>query len=379
MKTHFFNYLRFTRAERNGTIALLLLATLIFAIPEITRFKRPQTPTDFRPFQTEIQAFKTALKSEGAPAPFAGETLFDFDPNTASFEDFIHLGLSKKVAGTICKYREKGGKFREPADFQKIWSLDKQDYERLLPYLHIPSMAETPIKNELSPAVAEGFPFDPNTASEAELFRLGLPNRTVQSILHYRDKGGQFRKKEDLEKIYTLNAEDYARIAPFATFLGAASTASSSPAVAYAGFGTQAKKTGEIGPVDINTAGVDVWRTLPGIGEIRARQLVSYREKLGGFVSVDQVAEMRGLPDSIFQNIKTHLVWNAGALNKINLNEASMEELDAHPYISRRQAELIVAYREQHGAFASPDDIGKMRAIADPVWLARIKPYLGTN
>ncbi len=374
MKTRLFNYLRFTRSERNGTLALFLLAALLFAIPEITHRLRLRDSTDFSAFRAETSAFRTSIENL---AEEPSEGLFAFDPNSASFDAFVRLGLSEKVANIICNYRDKGGDFREPADFQKIWSLKKTDYERLLPYIHIESKDEKKAETRSEKPQAELFAFDPNTATEADLFRLGLPSRTVKSILNYRTKGGQFRKKEDLEKIYTLGEDDYSRLAPYATFSESHASAYTTQPVAYAG-GAGAKSFAK-GPVDINRASVEAWRALPGIGETRARQLVNFREKLGGFHSVEQVAEMHGLPDSIYQSIKSSLVMSMPQHRKINLNTASVADLDAHPYISKRQAELIVAYREQHGAFASPDDIGKMRAIADQAWLAKVKPYLGVE
>ncbi len=380
MKTRFFNYLRFNRAERNGTLALFILTTALFAIPEISRYFHAEKRTDFEPFKQEIQAFRKTLENNESTAGSSANALFNFDPNTASFDDFVRLGLSEKVSNIICNYRDKGGDFRSPADFQKIWSLKKEDFTRLLPYIRIGSTPEKSHEKSSEKPAAELFAFDPNTASETDLKRLGLPDRTVKSILNYRDKGGKFRKKEDLEKIYTLDEDDFARIAPYATFSETYASADASRPVVYAGgFAVASKKNAVSGPVDINRAGVEAWTALPGIGETRARQLVNYREKLGGYTSVSQVAEMHGLPDSVFQRIRPNLVIESPDIRKINLNTVSQADLDAHPYISKRQAELIVAYREQHGAFSSPDDLGKMRAFSDQVWLAKIRPYLGVE
>ncbi|MDO8367999.1 MAG: helix-hairpin-helix domain-containing protein [Saprospiraceae bacterium] len=381
MKTHLFNYLRFNRAERNGTLALFFLAAVFFAVPEISRHFQPAKSTDFSPFQREIQSFRTAFDHGGIVDGGASGMLFNFDPNTASFEDFVRLGLSEKVSNIICNYRNKGGDFRSPADFQKIWSLKKEDFARLLPYIRIGSAAEKSYESTREQAAPELFAFDPNTVTEADLRRLGLPDRTTKSILNYRDKGGQFRKKEDLEKIYTLEEEDYARIAPYATFSeNLVSVHADRPVVYAGGFATPTpKKNLAKGPVDINRAGLDAWMSLPGIGEMRARQLLSYREKLGGFISVEQVAEMQGLPDSVFQGMRSYLELGATEFRKINLNTASIADLDAHPYISKRQAELIVAFREQHGAFSSAEDLGRMRAFSDRVWLAKVGPYLAVE
>ncbi|MFN0035433.1 MAG: helix-hairpin-helix domain-containing protein [Saprospiraceae bacterium] len=379
MKTRFFNYLRFSRTERNGTLALIIIAAVFFAIPEITRWLRPQNSTDLTPFQAEIQAFRQEMANTENPSDGVGD-LFAFDPNTASVADFVQLGLSEKVSNTICNYREKGGKFREPTDFQKIWSLKKEDYERLLPYIRIESAGQRPTEKRPEKPQPELFTFDPNTASEADFLRLGLPPSTIKSILNYRAKGGQFRKKEDLEKIYTLRDDDYARIAPYANFSETNASADAPRPATYAG-GTAApaRQFAAKGPVDINRASMEDWATLPGIGESRARQLVNFREKLGGFLSVEQVGEMYGLPDSVFQRIKPSLVMSSAEPRKINLNAASVADLDAHPYISKKQAQLIIAYREQHGAFAAPQDLGKMLAFSDKIWLTKVIPYLSAN
>lgn len=379
MKTKIQNYLRFNRSERNGTLALFILATLLFGLPEIARHFKVTQHTDFEPFKAEIKTFKASIEGEETTSGKPVRSLFAFDPNTVSQKELLQLGLPEKVTRSICKYRDKGGKFRQAADFQKIWSLEKADFERLLPYIQIGTPAKPLPGPEAETPHAESFAFDPNTATEADFKRLGLPERTVKSILHYREKGGQFRKKEDLEKIYTLDEADYARIADFAHFPEPAASAKPfSEGMAYPDRPRYPTKKPE-GPVDINQASLEAWRTLPGIGEMRARQLVNYRDKLGGFLSVDQVGEMIGFPDSVFQAIKPFLVISSPAIRKINLNSASIADLDAHPYISKRQAELIVAYREQHGAFASPEDIGKMRAIADKAWLAKVRPYLGVD
>jgi competence ComEA-like helix-hairpin-helix protein len=367
MKTRFLNYLRFTRAERNGTLALMLLAIILFTVPVLTRWFRPQSHTNFSAFIAEVQAFKNAS------TPYSeGSELFYFDPNTASEQDFVQLGLTENVAKTIVNYRKKGGKFHEPEDFKKIWRLAPEDYERLLPYIRIgQNQAPENAERGTEATEAELFAFDPNTVSEADLFRLGLPSRTVKSILNYRNKGGRFRQKEDLEKIFTLSADDYARLSAYVIF---APVETPLPVATFV-----AKKQKEAGVLDINRADAEAWKQLPGIGEKRAQQMVGFREKLGGFRSVDQVAELHGLPDSIFQQIRPWLRMDDTPLRTLNLNTASLEALDAHPYISRRQAEMMVAYREQHGAFRAVDDLDNIRAFTDKAWLARVKPYLGVE
>ncbi len=115
------------------------------------------------------------------------------------------------------------------------------------------------------------------------------------------------------------------------------------------------------------------------IGEKRAQQLVKYREKLGGFLSVEQVAQMYNLPDSVFQKIRPMLVLESREIRKINLNTASAAELATHPYFSKKQADLIVNYRQQHGPYRSVDGIDQIIPFTDKVWLAKVKAYLAVD
>ena len=373
----FFNYLHFSRRERLGVIVLTFICAAVFAMPDIARRFYPRKTTDFSQFQSEIQVFRQAMQATEMPTGEPVGDLFAFDPNTASFDDFVRLGLSEKVANTICNYRDKGGTFRKPEDFQKIWSLPKEDYERLLPYIRIESAEKEEFETKPATQEAELFAFDPNTATEQEFLRLGLPKWTVKSILNYRAKGGFFRKKEDFKKIYTLSEEDYARLEPYIVFGEIAAVEAPRPATYSGGSESNiAPKFLPKGPLDINRASMEDWQRLPGIGEKRAQQLVNFRESLGGFLSVEQVGEMYNLPDSVFQKIKPMLALSGNEIRKINLNAASTEDLDKHPYISGKQAKLIVAYRDQHGAFASVDDLAKILAFTDKKWLEKVRPYL---
>jgi DNA uptake protein ComE-like DNA-binding protein len=373
MKKNILNFLHFSRKERLGAFTLLSLCISVFATPAILRWVQPPRTTDFSAFEATMQAFR-----QSATIP-ATVTLFDFDPNTATEEDFNRLGLSEKVAQNICHFREKGGSFRKPEDFKKIWSLQPKDYSRLLPYVHIGMKKDREAANADSTVKPELFSFDPNTATEADFKKLGLPGRTTHSILNYREKGGVFRKKEDLAKIYTLSSEDYTRLEPFVNLQTPYSSEKKTSYNAATGSVEYFRKSRSTGPIDINQAGVETWMNLPMIGEKRAQQIVKFREKLGGFRSIDQLAEMYNLPDSVFQRIKPQLVVEAFSTHTLNINSASAEALDAHPYISKKQADLIIAYRTQHGNFVHKEDILHIKAFTDKAWWDKVSPYLSTE
>lgn len=379
MKKNFLtDYFYYTRAERNGALALGILCVLLFVTPALFPyfFQKPKSP-DF-----EV-VFASVNETVAVEAPSDEEnldlTLFEFDPNTASKEELLQFGLSSKLVQTIINYRNKGGKFYKTEDLQKIYTLSTADYERLAPYVQIGGQ-KTLVKREKTGYsderfTVELFQFNPNNASKEDFVKLGLTEKTAAIILKYREKGGTFRNPEDLKKIYGLKDKDYTRLLPYMVF--------EEPAEMKTVFATATpvkspdfpSRTHKPVVIDINQASIEEWQQLRGIGTAFAKRIVNFREKLGGFVNLEQVGETYGLPDSTFQIIKPQLQVLSPVFRQISINTASAEDLKAHPYIDARLAAAIVSYRQQHGAFASAGDIAKLKVLPAPL-LEKLKPYL---
>ncbi|MBL7740961.1 MAG: helix-hairpin-helix domain-containing protein [Chitinophagaceae bacterium] len=221
--------------------------------------------------------------------------------------------------------------------------------------------------------VKEGavFYFDPNTLDEAGWRKLGLREKTIRTIQNYLARGGHFYKAEDLKKIYGLHPDEYLRLEPYIKIEGSPVTEAST------GYERKEKETNNFPnrTIDINTADTSAFIALPGIGSKLATRIVNFRDKLGGFYTIDQVKETYGLPDSTFQKIKPRLQLGTTTVKKININTATMDELKAHPYIKYNLAKTIVAYREEHGAFSKVEDIRKIMAITEDSY-QKMSPYL---
>lgn len=216
----------------------------------------------------------------------------------------------------------------------------------------------------------ELFYFDPNTISTSDWKRLGVRDKTIKTIENYLSKGGHFYKPDDLQKIYGFRANDYDRLKSYVKieskaprfneqYVSSKSKDEKQPAKTYAA---------RYSAIDVNTADTSAFISLPGIGSKLASRIVSFRDKLGGFYSVDQVGETYGLPDSTFQKIKQYLQLPNPTLKKININTATIEELKAHPYIKYGIANPIIAYRNEHGAFSKIEDVKKVMAVTDEVY-----------
>lgn len=225
-----------------------------------------------------------------------------------------------------------------------------------------------------SPGQKALFYFNPNTASEQEWRALGLREKTIETISRYRAKGGRFRKPEDLQRIYGLFPDEYERLAPFIRVEAEPATYPEDKN----GFNSFPGKETTPALIEVNSADTGVLIALPGIGSKLAARMIAFRDKLGGFYSVNQVAETFGLPDSTFRKIKPRLRADPEGIRKINLNSVSVDELKTHPYIRFALAKAIIAYREEHGPFARAEDLKKILLITDDLY-TKLAPYLLVN
>ncbi len=200
------------------------------------------------------------------------------------------------------------------------------------------------------------FYFDPNTLSKEGWEKLGLREKTIQTIQNYIGKGGHFKKPEDLQRVYGLHKDEYERLAPYIK-IEPGSSENEKPFLTENKNASEAKpdftKTSRFSIIDINKADTSAFISLPGIGSKLAARIVNFRDKLGGFYTVEQVRETFGLPDSTFQKIRQYLVLENNSVKKININTATIDELKAHPYIKYNIANPIIAYRNQHGPFSN--------------------------
>ena len=121
----------------------------------------------------------------------------------------------------------------------------------------------------------------------------------------------------------------------------------------------------------LNTADSTALVTVPGIGPYFARKVIWYGERLGGYVSVDQLDEIEGFP----LDAKDYFVVENACPEKLNINQLSLAALKRHPYINYFQAKAILDYRRLHGPIHSLDDL-RLSKDFSPEAIARLTPYV---
>jgi competence protein ComEA len=216
------------------------------------------------------------------------------------------------------------------------------------------------------------FEFDPNNLSEEDWKKLGLNSGQIRAINNYQSKGGKFRKKEDLKKMYVISENDYARLEPYIKIKEQPSeTTKHFEKRSFTPVATHAAVH-----IDIGTADTVELLTVKGIGPSRARGIFKYRQLLGGYYSVNQLREVYGIDSAAYDQIAEQVfIKDVNNISKININTATTEEMSRHPYIRKKLAEIIVRYRNQNGNYGDIAAIKKMPLVNDSLYF-KLAPYL---
>ncbi len=98
---------------------------------------------------------------------------------------------------------------------------------------------------------------------------------------------------------------------------------------------------------------------------------MDYRERLGGYLSIDQLDEIDGFPSES----KRFFIIGSQDVEKLNVNKSTLTRLKRHPYIGYFRAKAIVDYRRLHGTLSSIDDLGLHRDFTEDA-IKRLKPYI---
>ena len=318
------DYLSFNRKERIAVVVIAALVLLVILAPEIASIASKKGPAN-----ADTAWFSTVRKLERK------------DPDSTD------------------------------RNYKKDYD-DKNDYT----YQYDRTKSNYNDNNNLK---GELFYFDPNTLHTDGWKKLGLREKTIQTIQNYLSKGGKFKKPEDLQRVYGLRENEYQRLEPYVKIEEAAGT-KKFETFTQTNNKPQPEKsfTSRYSVIDVNTGDTTAFISLPGIGSKLAARIVNFRDKLGGFYSVEQLKETFGLPDSTYQKIKQYLKLDDPSVKKININTATIDELKAHPYIKYSLANPIVAYRNEHGLFSKVEDVKKVMVVTEDIY-KKIEVYLTTQ
>ena len=245
-----------------------------------------------------------------APQP---TRLFAFDPNTADSLTLIELGLRPWQVKNMMKYRAKGGRFRKPEDFRKLYGLTDSAFAALRPYIRIDSTAWVARRDSL------------------------------QMLKHERDSLKHVADSLRRDSIYAAR-------------------------------GYQVKKDTII---ELNNTDTAALQYLRGVGPAVARHIVRYGQQLGGYVSPEQIREIPALKglEVKFDTIIPHLTAEKDSVTRMRVNYIGVEQMRKHPYMGFTKAKAIYELRRNKFYLKSIDELRELPCLTEED-IRRLEPYL---
>lgn len=295
VKNRIKDYFSFNKRERNGILVLLIILITVITIPRILPLFIKEKPLDFSIFQSDINKFEQTLREDTT---------------------------------------RKHGNF----------NVNDFDYE---------NSDKSSAEDKLHP-----FNFDPNILTEEEWEEMGFTSKQARVIENYVVKGGKFRKKEDLKKMYCITESEYNVLEPYIQIPPGEKEKRKNETSAY-----RSDKNTVV--IELNSADTNDLKKLSGIGSWYAKKIISYRTKLGGFYKKEQLLEIRGIDSARYAGFVDFISINTSLVKTININTASLDELKRQPYIGYNIAVSLTNLRQLYGRFSSVADIKKSALITD--------------
>ncbi len=205
--------------------------------------------------------------------------------------------------------------------------------------------------------------FNPNDYSLDDWMALGLSVKQSQSILNFVQRG--IYSNSALEKIYVMPTEVYDLIKD--------STYYEKQITEFTVIKDSVVKPLPL--LEINAASKEDLIELNGVGEFYAKQILKYKNELGGFVFIEQLLEVWKMRLETYEKLLPQLSIDTNKIKKINVNTCSLEDLRSHPYLDYYQANSIIKMRMQKDGYNELQEILESKLINEEEF-QRLLPYL---
>jgi DNA uptake protein ComE-like DNA-binding protein len=226
------------------------------------------------------------------------------------------------------------------------------------------------------------FSFNPNTITEQSMDSLALPSFIKRNILSYRNAGGKIKSVTDFRKIYGMNDSIFETVKDFLFFDSPVEGIVTNNILIHENNTDEIQKRSNskelnaaIFKIELNSTDSIELIKLNGIGPVFASRIIKYRDLLGGYYKKEQLLEVYNFPEETFKSIENNLEADPEKIKRMRLNFVDFSELLRHPYLEKEHAQVIINYRDKHGAFQSVNELFDKKLL-DSLTFLKIEPYL---
>jgi len=213
-------------------------------------------------------------------------TLSVFDPNTTDSAGFVRLGLKPYIASNIQKYKKKGGSFRTPTDFAKVYGVSAEKFKELESYIKIAEIKS--VKTEIGTTKRVDIIVELNSADTTLLMQIkGIGRGYAKGIVRFRQITGGFVSVDQLSEVYGMRPDNLEKIRPYCKV-----------------------NTDLIKKINVNIASVERLRTHPYLNFYKAKAIYELRRKKGKLRGLNDLTELSELSSSDLIRLKPYLSFD---------------------------------------------------------------------
>lgn len=343
----FIQSLYLTKREKRGYGALILLILFVIAFQYFVLpfFQKPP----------KVLSEENLKKLDVIQTRVNEKQNLKINPNQTNYKQLIDIGVSGFVANNWMKYLASGGSFNHPKDLLKVYGLTDSLFQSIQQHLIFDtiSLVENIDSTDQEFIASNNFNQENDSfekeyvnkkgkeisisqttikidnSSFNQLVDFGFSKFVAGNILRYIEKGGSINNIKDLKSIYGIdtlfvNLNRNKIIFPEAI----------------------------VSTISLNSCDSLKLMSIKGIGKVYASRIISYREKIGGFYSLDQLNEIYGLEDFNFYESKIHFKIDSSLIQKINIHQVEFKTLLKHPYFEYADVKIIFDLKERNDNFS---------------------------
>ena len=363
----------FSEEQRRGAVVLLPLLVIVVLLAALGERRNPEKRVDNRSIAESEEVVELQL----------------FNPNEFEYEELRAAGLPTKVAAGIVRWRRYGKVYRIKEDVALVSGVTDSMYAALKPYIVIADSLAPKVKyvdkaeQEWGGKVKRDIPLKPaqsagpsvelvqfriDTASGAYLASIGFSEKQAEAVVKYRDAIGGITSEQALRACYVVSEEMADRLMPYVIF-------SEQKIESKTDAKESEKKADVTALVEINYADMVALVSVDGIGEKSAAEIIKYREMLGGYHSVEQLAELNCVTEENFVKFLSQICCDSCKIKKIDINFAGPKELERHPYVSAQALRRIIKHQKLKGGWSRIEEMTEDNILSEDE-AKRLAPYL---
>lgn len=204
------------------------------------------------------------------------------------------------------------------------------------------------------------YPFNPNFITDFKGYKLGMSVAEIDRLLAYRKQNKFVNSAAEFQAVTKVSDSLLNAISPYFKFPDWVNNKKEYAASTYK---PTFKKPEQISIIDINQATKEDLMKVYGIGDKISDRILEYKNKLGAFVSMEQLDDVWGLSPEVIAKINQNFeVKSTAGIQKININNASIKELSQFPFFKYALAKEIVVFRSMNGDIKT-EDLSKIKGF----------------